>query len=263
MTEEEKQATVRAVLDTIRAESSDIAELETVESLDNITSLPAQQGEKLVQAPLHLLAKPATDAAATANKAAQQADIATKHADDAAALATENASAAEQAAQAASDAAAKAEDAAEEAATYNDRLKKAENGATARFGGFIEIDGADIDNGDIDIMASEEEFPADAIKYNTRFGRFLVQDSAKVYFDIWKDSGMYNLTKDTGERQACRDKVYLYGTDTYVWDEAAGNLVRSGDGLRHVVRTEKQYSDLKVKDKNTLYLIIESKEEKK
>lgn len=260
MTEEEKQAIVRAVLDAIRAESSDIAELETVESLDNITSLPAQQGEKLVQAPLHLLAKPATDAAATANKAAQQANEEASRTRAAADLALSQAAAARDAAQAASDAAAKAEDAAEKAATYNDRLKKAENGATARFGGFIEIDGADIDNGDIDIMASEEEFPADAIKYNTRFGRFLVQDSAKVYFDIWKGSGMYNLTKDTGERQACRDKVYLYGTDTYVWDEAAGNLVKTGDGMRHVALTEAEYEALEVKDENTIYMIYEEDE---
>ena len=71
---------------------------------------------------------------------------------------------------------------------------------------------------------------------------------------------MYNLTKDTGERQACRDKVYLYGTDTYVWDEAAGNLVKTGDGMRHVALTEAEYEALEVKDENTIYMIYEEDE---
>lgn len=40
-----------------------LASLEIVTSLDGVTSLPVVQGNKLVRAPIPLLAKPATDAA--------------------------------------------------------------------------------------------------------------------------------------------------------------------------------------------------------
>lgn len=87
MTEEEKQTIVSAVLAVLRSESRDIAGLDTADSLENLTSLPAQQGEKLVQAPLHLLAKPAAEAAVAAADAAAAANAAAQRAKSAAEIA--------------------------------------------------------------------------------------------------------------------------------------------------------------------------------
>lgn len=55
MTQEEKQAIINAVLQQIKAQSSDITELPTATSLDNVKSLPAMQDDVLVSAPLSLL----------------------------------------------------------------------------------------------------------------------------------------------------------------------------------------------------------------
>ena len=55
MTQEEKQEIINAVLQQIKAQSSDITELPTATSLDNVKSLPAMQGSSLVSAPLSLL----------------------------------------------------------------------------------------------------------------------------------------------------------------------------------------------------------------
>ena len=74
MTEEEKKSLVQDVLSSIKASSQSVDELETVGSLDGINSLPAQRGDKLVKAPISLLAKPATEAAGAADKAAKAAN---------------------------------------------------------------------------------------------------------------------------------------------------------------------------------------------
>lgn len=68
MTNEERNEIIAA----LKAESTDVASLEIVTSLDGVTSLPVVQGNKLVRAPIPLLAKPATDAAETANAVAEK-----------------------------------------------------------------------------------------------------------------------------------------------------------------------------------------------
>lgn len=84
LTDEEKKEIKQAVLDGIKAESSDITGLETASSLDGLTGLPAMQGGKLVNAPLSLLQKPATDAATAANAATDNANTAAEAANKAA-----------------------------------------------------------------------------------------------------------------------------------------------------------------------------------
>ena len=69
LTDAEKQE----LLNEIKASSNDVSELETVDSLDGIVSLPAMKGEELVNAPVALLRKPAEEAAKTANAAATTA----------------------------------------------------------------------------------------------------------------------------------------------------------------------------------------------
>ena len=89
MTQEEKKAIINAVLQQIKAQSSDITELPTATSLDNVKSLPAMQGSSLVSAPISMLSKPATDAAKLATEAATYAVEATTDANSARDLAKE------------------------------------------------------------------------------------------------------------------------------------------------------------------------------
>lgn len=88
MTNEEKEAIVKDVLNRIKASSQGVSELETVSSLNGVNSLPAMQGSKVVVAPVSLLSKPATDAAVKAEGAAKEAkekaDYASQKGEDAA-----------------------------------------------------------------------------------------------------------------------------------------------------------------------------------
>lgn len=83
LTESEKTELKNDILNAIKAESQGVNELTEVTSLDNIKSLPALRGTELVSAPLTLLGKPATDAAATANAAATKANNAATNAAEA------------------------------------------------------------------------------------------------------------------------------------------------------------------------------------
>ena len=87
LTEEEKKELVQNVVNQIKTESQSMDELETVDTLEGVVSLPAMRGEKVVGAPLKLLSKPATDAAVTANSAADTANKAAQTATNAAATA--------------------------------------------------------------------------------------------------------------------------------------------------------------------------------
>lgn len=78
LTEQEKQEIVNSVLNALRTESTDVKALEVVSSLNGLQGLPSMKGEQLVLAPIALLSKPATDAAAGAKAAA---DLAEKGAD--------------------------------------------------------------------------------------------------------------------------------------------------------------------------------------
>ena len=79
---------VQEVRDQILSESQGVGEVDIVDNLDNIYSLPAlklnDNGEQVVEAPLSLLSAPAEEAAATANAAAQAANTAAESANSAA-----------------------------------------------------------------------------------------------------------------------------------------------------------------------------------
>ncbi len=83
LTDAEKTELKNDILNTIKAESQGVNELAEATSLDNIKSLPALRGTELVSAPLSLLGKPATDAAALANAAATKANNAATNAAEA------------------------------------------------------------------------------------------------------------------------------------------------------------------------------------
>ena len=68
MTQEEL---VQEVLDRVLQSSTGVEDLETVTSLSGVKSLPGEKDGKMVNVPLELIGKPASDAAARAAEPAQ------------------------------------------------------------------------------------------------------------------------------------------------------------------------------------------------
>lgn len=203
MTADEKKEIKQAVLDEIKAESNDITEIETVSTLDGLTGLPAMQGGKLVTAPLSLLSKPATDAAATANAAAGTANKA--------------ADTANKAAQTATNAAATANKAASMISTYDDRINLAMNGASARFDGFVE--GVIIEY--LSVMS------IDGVYYDIKNKRFCAKKDGHYYNNwvIGDNTHAASMYLDDGRKTPRKDKIYVCGTNLYVWDDKEDDLV--------------------------------------
>ncbi len=127
LTDAEKTELKKDILNAIKAESQGVDELPDVTSLDNIKSLPALRGNEVVSAPLSLLGKPATDAAAVANFAATNANNAADTAKNAAKTAGDAADTAKTAAETANTA----------AGTANDAAKKADDAAAAVEGSLV------------------------------------------------------------------------------------------------------------------------------
>lgn len=225
LTEAEKTEIKKDILNAIKAESQSVDELTEVTSLDNIKSLPAMRGQEAVLAPLHLLRKPAEDAAAlamsasvTANNSATIANGAAEAAEGAADKAND---AADLAVAAAQDALAAVNEAATVRDNYQETAVAGRNGATARFGGFIEITDADVD-----FFSDTEEHSPEEIKYCASRRLFVVQASSKEYYTSWAGSEMYNH-----EGLLQKNKAYLYGSVLYVWSDEESSLVEiSGTG---------------------------------
>ena len=233
MTNAEKQE----ILNAIKAESQSVDELLQVTALDGIMSLPAMRGTDVVSAPITLLRKPADDAAvianaaaATANKAAGTATASAQTADASAATATAAAGVATTAADTANAAAAAANAVIE---TYENTALAALEGASARFGGFIEITGDDND-----FFHDTDEHPTDDIKFCPARNQFVIQISAKEYYTRWSGSGMYNNQDDI----LLKDKAYLFGEVLYVWSDEENSLVEiSGSGGGNTLNVSEAY----------------------
>lgn len=125
---------VQEVRDQILSESQGVGEVDIVDNLDNIYSLPAlklnDSGEQVVEAPLSLLSAPAEEAAATANAAAQAANTAAESANNAASSANQAANKAESSISGIDQAVQKAEDSAQKANTATDNANNAADAAT-------------------------------------------------------------------------------------------------------------------------------------
>lgn len=253
MTTEEKNEIKQAVLDEIKTESSDITEVETVSSLDGVTGLPAMQGEKLVTAPLSLLSKPATDAAAVANAAAKTATDAAEAANMAADSTNRATSEAQRATSFANQAAFAANSAANNIETFNDRIDLAMDGATARFDGFV--DGVQIEQVSYTSI--------DGVYYDT-YNKQFCGKSGSNYCNNWsKDdnadaASMYMNDSRTEPR---KDKIYLRGATAYIWSEDEGTLIEfsgsgSGSGFYNVTN-EQPLSDSQYYDKDTAIEALE------
>lgn len=125
---------VQEVRDQILSESQGVGEVDIVDNLDSIYSLPAlklnDSGEQVVEAPLSLLSAPAEEAAATANAAAQAANTAAESANSAASSANQAASKAESSISDVEQAVQKAEDSTQKANTAADNANNAADAAT-------------------------------------------------------------------------------------------------------------------------------------
>lgn len=189
LTEEEKKELVKNVVNQLKTDSQSVDELETVDTLEGVVSLPAMRGEKVVGAPLKLLSKPAEEAAAVARKSAAVADASAKKAD--AVVATMSG--------------------------YEDRVKLAMNGASARFDGFVE--GVIIDPVSITSIAG--------VYYDIKNKRFCAKKGGH-YYNNWSvgngknDASMY---LDESRTVVRKDKVFMCGASLYVWSDEVGNLV--------------------------------------
>ena len=255
MTEDEKKELKQAVLDEIKVESSDITEIDTVSSLDGLTGLPAMQGEKLVTAPLSLLSKPATDAAAVANAAASTANTAADTATKAAEKADTATASANTAASAANQAASAANTAALNIDSYDNRITLAMKGASARFDGFVE--GVTIE------MLSTTAISG--VYYDTVNKRFCAKmNGQNRYVNNWAvDGNVYSadMFMDSSRQNPHKDKVYLCGASLYVWSDEEENLVEvsgsgSGSGFYNV--TNEQPLDGEYYDKDTAIAALEN-----
>jgi hypothetical protein len=128
MAEMTQEELVQEVLDRVLQSSTGVEDLETVTSLSGVKSLPGEKDGKMVNVPLELIGKPASDAAARAEAAAKKAEGAVAGLEEKTQAATE-------AATKANEAAAKAENA---AAKVEQTTAAAIGGATARFSSWME-----------------------------------------------------------------------------------------------------------------------------
>ena len=223
MTDEEKKELVQDVLNSIKTDSQSVDELEQVTSLDNVKSLPAMQGENLVTAPISLLSKPATDAAATAKAAAEKANAAATAADTATTATNEAIEKATAATTAANTAASEAKAEAANISQYDTRIEMAMNGATARFDGFVE-----------DVTIEQLSYMSiDGVYYDTVKKTFCGK-SGTNYCNNWADGENTDAAAmylDDSRSAPLKDKAYVCDGVLYVWSDEEGTLVEiSGSG---------------------------------
>lgn len=223
LTNEEKQE----LLNAMKAESQGVDELEQVDTLDGIMSLPALRGEEVVSAPIKLLTKPAEDAVANAVSAANRATEAVQAVHSTIQVANTAASAANAAASAASDAAEEANSAvaaaSEVVAKYENVAKAAFNGATARFSYMVE-------SATIQLQSSIAK--GGVIVYVQSQKQFAYYVGGK-YYGNWAVEGVPNAELYRGEDVSSiqKNKVYLCGDVLYVWSDEENDLVEiSGSG---------------------------------
>ena len=215
------QDDIQQVLNAIKAESQGVQELETVDSLNGVNSLPGVKGNELVNVPMTLLQKPATDAAATANAAAQAANMAAQTANAAASTATEAKNAANSAASTANEAAGKAQQA---AAQYENTAKAAMKGASARFGRIV-------DSGTIRAISTVSVLD---VVYIKSLKCFAGEYAAGSYCNNWNNASNglpgADMYLDDTRSSILKDKVYICGDTLYVWSEEDGDLVAASGG---------------------------------
>ena len=262
MTNEEKNELKAAVLQELQAESQDVGELQPVDTLDGLQSLPALRGKELVSAPVSLLSKPAQDAAAAAETAVKdainkaevstqdaiaKADSAVKDAVGRAEAATQEAKAkTDAAAQKATDAAAKAEAATSSAQTAaelaTEAAGKAEKSANAADAAAERAEAVEAGYHELAAHARNGVTARfDGFVDNVTLAQMSVVTVDGVYFDISRKSfvgktganyvnnwGGADLFMNADRTEILKDKVYLLEDVPYVWNSEEDTLVETG-----------------------------------
>lgn len=260
LTDDEKQQLKNEIINQLKSESQSVDELETVETLDGINTLPAMRGSEVVSAPIALLRKPAEEAAEAAKAAADEAEKAATRADVSAGLAFEAAEQAtgakENAETAAANANAAADNANRVAEQYEETVGTAIKGATARFTAIVEgkeISGtSDSKLGSVVWDITAKVFAYKAIKTSTIVQPLSLDEAVEVtdpneevaeevitYFKDWDGADMWM----NADRSApLKNKVYIMGESLWVWSDEADNLVEiSGSGGGNILNVSELY----------------------
>lgn len=225
MTQEEL---VQEVLVRVLQFSIGVEDLETVTSLSGVKSLPGEKDGKMVNVPLELIGKPASDSAARAEAAAKKAEGAV--------------AGLEEKTQAAMEVATKANEA---AAKVEQTTAAAVGGATARFSSWMETG---------NVLPDKCTKPGGSVVYVAGAGKFAYHMDSTLYGD-WdvagvSPAGMFMSADRSG---ILPDKLYLLGDAVYTGTEGRLRLL----AYRHEVMSGDAYEALPDKDANTLYLIYE------
>ena len=199
MTQEEL---VQEVLDRVLQSSTGVEDLETVTSLSGVKSLPGEKDGKMVNVPLELIGKPASDAAARAEAAAKKAEGAVAGLEEKTQAATE-------AATKANEAAAKAENA---AAKVEQTTAAAVGGATVRFSSWMETG---------NVLPDKSTKPGGSVVYVAGAGKFATH-GLHLYGD-WDVAGVppAGMFMNADRTAILPDKLYLLGDAVYTGTEAA------------------------------------------
>lgn len=242
MAEMTQEELVQEVLDRVLQSSTGVEDLETVTSLSGVKSLPGEKDGKMVNVPLELIGKPASDAAARAEAAAKKAEGAVAGLEEKTQAATEAATKANEAATKANEAAAKAENA---ASKVEQTTAAAVGGATARFSSWMETG---------NVLPDKCTKPGGSVVYVAGAGKFAYHMDSTLYGD-WDVAGVppAGMFMNADRTAILPDKLYLLGDAIYTGTGGALKLL----AYRHEVMSEEAYEALQDKDANTLYLIYE------
>lgn len=242
MAEMTQEELVQEVLDRVLQSSTGVEDLETVTSLSGVKSLPGEKDGKMVNVPLELIGKPASDAAARAEAAAKKAEGAVAGLEEKTQAATEAATKANEAAAKANEAAAKAENA---AAKVEQTTAAAIGGATARFSSWMETG---------NVLPDKSTKPGGSVVYVADAGKFAYHMDSTLYGD-WDVAGVppAGIFMNADRTAILPDKLYLLGDAVYTGTGGSLRLL----AYRHEVMSEEAYEALQDKDANTLYLIYE------
>ena len=235
MAEMTQEELVQEVLDRVLQSSTGVEDLETVTSLSGVKSLPGEKDGKMVNVPLELIGKPASDAAARAEAAAKKAEGAVARLEEKTQAATEAAAKANEAATKAENAAVKVEQ----------TTTAAVGGATARFSSWMETG---------NVLPDKGTKPGGSVVYVADAGKFAYYMDSTLYGD-WDVAGVppAGMFMDAERTAILPDKLYLLGDAVYTGTGGVLKLL----AYRHEVMSEEAYEALQDKDANTLYLIYE------
>lgn len=232
MTQEEL---VQEVLDRVLQSSTGVEDLETVTSLSGVKSLPGEKDGKMVNVPLELIGKPASDAAARAEAACQESGRSRSRTGERSRPPRKRPPRPTKRSPRQENAAAKVEQ----------TTAAAIGGATARFSSWMETG---------NVLPDKSTKPGGSVVYVADAGKFAYHMDSTLYGD-WDVAGVppAGIFMNADRTAILPDKLYLLGDAVYTGTGGSLRLL----AYRHEVMSGEAYEALQDKDANTLYLIYE------